>query len=372
VSVITGIGAVAAGKLALVMWAMAVGGLAVAATLWARVAWDGIRVAARFEPAKAFLGEQVILRLTVTNDKRIPLPMVRLGIWLPTNLAPIEEPGSVAIRGYQRRLAMPGRAVAELRLPVGPQRRGEYWLERVEVDLSDPFDLVPLRRTLVPEADVLVMPEPRIPIPVEVRRRLPFGRPARASRMFEERERFAGVRPYEAGDPLNRIHWKLTGHAGGLQTKLFEPTRSADVLLALDLSVGEPFWNAIYPEIAEDTIGWASFLARQAMDQGWRVGLIANTHLTRGRGPLRVPPTSVQGNEAGLFAALARMPNEPTSDLGPVLREHGRRVSAETVVVVITPRPGARLRHEIGLLRRRGAEVIELSPLEATLSGAVS
>jgi uncharacterized protein (DUF58 family) len=364
------VGAIAAGKLALVMWAMAVGGMAAAATIWVRVAWTGVSITARFEPARAFLGETVTLRVRVTNDKRIALPMVRLAIWLPAGLTPEADPGSTAIRGYLRRLAIPARAMAEFELPVRPEGRGEFWLERVEVDLSDPFDLVPLRRTVTPEADVLVMPDPRIPVPVDVRRRLPFGRPARASRMFEERERFAGVRPYEPGDPLNRIHWKLTGHAGGLQTKLFEPTRSADVLLALDLSVGEPFWNAIYPEIAEDTIGWASFLARQAMTEGWRVGLIANTHLTRGRGPLRVPPSSVKGNEAGIFAALARMPNEPTSDLGPVLREHGRKVSPDTVVVIITPRPGARLRHEIGVLRRRGAEVVQLSPLEAALAGA--
>ncbi|MFN2591110.1 MAG: DUF58 domain-containing protein, partial [Actinomycetota bacterium] len=367
---LVGVAAVAAGKLAPVMWAMAVGGLAVASMTWIRVAWNGVRVTARFEPRRAFMGEPITLHVRVVNDKRLPLPMVRLGIWLPPGLNPIADPGSTAIRGYQRRLAVPARASAEFLLPVEPTRRGEFWLERVEVDLSDPFDLVPLRRTLVPDADMLVMPEARIRMPVDVRRKLPFGRPALASRMFEERERFAGVRPYEPGDPLNRIHWKLTGHAGGLQTKLFEPTRSADVLLALDLSVGEPFWNAIYPDIAEDTIGWASFLARQAMDEGWRVGLIANTHLTRGRGPLRVPPGSVTGNEAAIFAALARMPNEPTSDLGPVLREHARKVSPDTALVVVTPRPGARLRQELGILRRRGAAVVELSPLEATLAGS--
>lgn len=364
--------AVAAGKLALLLWAVAVGSLATAAILWVRTAWRGVKVTAWFEPARAFVGEPVVLRVRVVNDKPFPLPMVRLGIWLPPGLSATGDPGSITIRGYQRRLALPGRSRADLELPVAPARRGEYWVERVEVQLSDPFDLTPLRRTLVPDADVLVMPEPRIPVPVDVRRRLPFGHPAMASRMFEERERFAGVRPYEPGDPLNRIHWKLTGHAGGLQTKLFEPTRSADVLMVLDLSVGEPFWNAIYPEIAEDTIGWASFLARQAMDEGWRVGLVANTHLTRGRGPLRVPPSAVKGHEAAIFAALARMPNEPTSDLGPLLREHGRRVSADTAVVVTTPRPGARLRQEIGVLRRRGAEVIQLSPLEAALAGAGS
>ena len=169
------------------------------------------------------------------------------------------------------------RSEAAFDLPIRLRRRGEFWVERIQVELTDPFDLSPLRRELPAEAVLLVMPEPRIGIPMSVRRRLPFGAPAQASRIFEARERFAGVRPYEPGDPLNRIHWKLTGHSGGLQTKLFEPTRTAEVLLVLDLAAGEPFWDSIFPEIAEDTIGWASFLARQAIGSGWRVGMIANT-----------------------------------------------------------------------------------------------
>ena len=71
------------------------------------------------------------------------------------------------------------------------------------------------------------------------------------------------------------------------------------------------------------------------------------------------------GNEAVLFAALARMPNQPTSDLGPVLREVGRRLVRRTTVIVVSPRPGPALSHEMEVLRRRGCDVLHLSPLEA-------
>jgi uncharacterized protein (DUF58 family) len=235
----------------------------------------------------------------------------------------------------------------------------------VELEISDPFDLLPVSRSLEHEAELLVMPEPRITAPVPILRRLPFGAPSPAARMFEDRERFAGVRPYELGDPLNRIHWKLTAHAGELQTKLFEPTRSADVLLVLDLAGGEPFWDNVFPGIAEDVIGWASVIGRRAFASGWRVGLLANTHFRRGRGLLRVPASSARGHEAALFAALARMPNEPTADLAPVLREAGRRLAGGSTVVVISGRPGPALREEVGRLRRRGAEVVQVSPLDA-------
>ncbi|HEX9315587.1 MAG TPA: DUF58 domain-containing protein, partial [Actinomycetota bacterium] len=272
-AIATGVVAVAGGRVALMLWATAVATMAGATLWWARTAWRGVSIEASFRPGRAFLGEPVTLRMHLVNTKRMPLPVVRLGIWLPPGLMPGGEDEGTPIRGFHRRLFVPGHSEAVLELPVRVLRRGEFWLERVEVELADPFELAPLDRELEPVADLIVLPDARIQIPVSVVRRLPFGHPAAAARMFEERERFAGVRAYEPGDPLNRIHWKLTGHTGLLQTKLFEPTRTADVMLALDLSVGEPFWDAIFPDVAEDTIGWASFLARQAMDGGWRVGL---------------------------------------------------------------------------------------------------
>ena len=356
--------AVAAGNTALLLWSTAAAAIAGGTAMWARLAWRGVDVAARFRPTRAFVNEPVMLRVHISNRKRMPLPLVRLSVWLPSGLRAARASEPAASRTFRRRLSLAGRSAITLDLPVLPQRRGEYWLERIRVELSDPFELAPVHRELVPDTDLLVMPEPRIQVPAAIRRRLPFGAPAPSQRMFEDRERLAGVRPYEPGVPLNRVHWKVSAHTGRLQIKLFEPSRSARVHLALDLATGEPFWDSIYPEIAEDVIGWASFVAHQAIDAGWRVGLVANTHLSRGRGPLRVPASTARGHEAALFAALARMPNEATSDLAPILRVTGRDLGREATVVVLSAKPGRWLRHEMTVLRRRGAEVVHLSPLE--------
>ena len=355
----------AAGNRALLLWAVSLIAIASAAAIWSRVAWRGVRIEATFKPSRVFSSEPLVLRVRIANGKRLPLPMVRASIWLPLGLTAAPGYGSATMRGFQRRFTLAGHSEVVLDLPVQARRRGEYWLERVLVSVSDPFGLVPLPRDLTPEAVLLVMPEPRIGIPMEVRRRLPFGQPALAARIFEERERFAGVRPYEAGDPLNRIHWKLTGHTGGLATKLFEPTRSADVMIAMDLAAGEPFWDNIYPAIAEDVIGWGCYLARQAIEAGWRVGLVANAHYSRGRGALRVRASTAHGHEAALFAAMARMPNEATSDLAPILRLAGRPLGRDASIVVISARPGPWLELEMAGLRRRGIEVQSLSPLAA-------
>jgi len=354
------------GFVGLLMWAVAVAAIAVVSTVWTRLVWEGVSVSAAFSTTRAFAGEPIALRVRIANDKRMPVPIVRMSVRLPPGLVPADE-DTGTMRGFRRRLSLAPRSELQLELPVRAAGRGEYWLESVLVELSDPFDLAPVWREVQPEAWLLVMPEARIQVPAAVRRRLPFGHPAPAARLFEDRERFAGIRPYQPGDPLNRIHWRLTAHAGAVQTKLFEPTRSADVLIALDVACGEPFWDNVFPELAEDAIGWASFVVRQGVGAGWRVGLVANTHLRRGRGPLRVRPATTPGHEAALFAALARMPNQPTSDLAGVLREVGRGLDRRATVVAISVRAGPRLRHELEVLRRRGAQVVELSPLEMLL-----
>jgi uncharacterized protein (DUF58 family) len=357
--------AVAWGQVVILLWASAIATLAVASTLWARTALRGVQVEAAFEPARAFVGEEVVLRVRISNGKRMPLPIVRLLVRYPQGLLPESDPDPIALRGHRRRLSIAGRSEVELRLPVVVTTRGEYWLEGVDVVVSDPFDLAPVRLEGETERPLLVMPQPRVGIPLRIVRRLPFGSPAPSVRLFEDREHFAGVRDYEPGDPMHHVHWKLSAHAGRLQTKRYEPTRSAEVLFALDVSNGEPFWHAVDPDTAEETIGWTSYLARQAIHAGWRTGLVANTHLRRGRGPLRVPTSDSAGSEAVLFAALARMPNQPTSDLGPVLRELGRRLVRRSTVIVVSPRPGVSLSHEMEVLRRRGCEVIHVSPLDA-------
>jgi uncharacterized protein (DUF58 family) len=346
------------------LWAVGVATIALAAEWWSRVAWRRVSVEVEVEPARAFAGEDIAIRIAIRNEKRVPLPIVRIGLSLPEGLLPSTDIALMAYRGHRRRLSIGSRSEITLRLPVVAPHRGEYWFEPIDVDLADPFDLSPIRHQIEVDRPLLVMPEPAFGVPLRVRRSLPFGAPAPAAHLFEDREHFAGVRDYEPGDPMHHVHWRLSAHAGRLQTKKFDPTRSAEVIFALDVAHGEPFWLAVDDALAEETIGWASYAARQAIMAGWRVGLVANTHLRKGRGPLRIAPATSAGQEAVLFTALARMPNQPTNDLAPVLREVGRRMVRRTTVLVLSPEPGDALRYEMEVLRRRGADVMHVSPLE--------
>jgi uncharacterized protein (DUF58 family) len=319
-----------------------------------------VTVDVALDPSRAFVGEDVVMRVTIRNGKRVPIPIVRLLLPLPEGLAAAGDGASPA--APRRRVSVGGRTEVTIEFSLIAPRRGEYWFEPLEVELADPLDLTPVHRALPIERPLVVMPEPIGGMPMHVRRRLPFGAPTPAARLFEDREHFAGVRDYEPGDPMHHVHWRLSGHVGSLQTMRFDPTRSAEVLFALDVAHGEPFWLSVDTADAEQTIGWASFAARQALKAGYRVGLVANTHLRKGAGPIRISSAASAGREAVLFTALARMPNQPTNDLAPVLREFARRMARRTTVLVLSPDPGPALRHEMEVLRRRGADVVHVAP----------
>ncbi len=229
-----------------------------------------------------------------------------------------------------------------------------------------PFDLAPIRREVAVERPLLVMPSPRGGVPMRMRRWLPFGAPVPAARLFEDSEHFAGVRDYEPGDPMHHVHWRLSAHAGAPPDQdVRAHALGGGAVRARPLRRRAVLGAGRRRRCAEETIGMASYLARQAIHAGWRAGVVANTHLRRGRGPLRVSAAASAGQESVLFTALARMPNQPTDDLAPILREVGRRLTRRTTVVVLSPTPGPSLIHEMERLRRRGSDVIHVVPAGA-------
>ena len=129
---VLGILAVATGYVPLLLWCVGIGALAGGLAVWSTQVWRKLEITAAFRPGRAFSGEQAMLHVRVVNRKRMPLPLVRLSIWLPEGLRPAgpRGPHGHTIRGFARELYVPGRSEISLALPVDVRRRGEFWLEK--------------------------------------------------------------------------------------------------------------------------------------------------------------------------------------------------------------------------------------------------
>ena len=71
-------------------------------------------------------------------------------------------------------------------------------------------------------------------------------------RLYEDPTRIAGVRRYEAGDPLNRVHWRATARTGVLHSKVYEPSTVVGVTLLLDFHIAahDPRHEPVRSELA--------------------------------------------------------------------------------------------------------------------------
>ena len=71
----------------------------------------------------------------------------------------------------------------------------------------------------------------------------PLGSARSRASLFTDPSRFAGVRRYEPGDPLRRIHWRATARVGEPVSRRYEPVHERQVVLAIDLqTVPGPHW----------------------------------------------------------------------------------------------------------------------------------
>ncbi len=53
---------------------------------------------------------------------------------------------------------------------------------------------------------------------------------------------FSEVRPYQAGDDIRSIDWRVTARTGKTHTKLFTEEREQPIMLFIDLSASMQFW----------------------------------------------------------------------------------------------------------------------------------
>jgi uncharacterized protein (DUF58 family) len=175
----------------------------------------------------------------------------------------------------QLRLIRPGGDFV-LRYKLHLKLRGYYQIGPLVLETGDLFGLH--RRYRVATEPHYLLVYPRV-VPLEgydITSRRPIGEVKLTHRLFEDPTRIAGVREYQAGDPLNRIHWRASARTGQLHCKIYEPTTVAGSTILLDFhkagyhQQGEPFRS----ELAVTT---AVSLAHALYLMGQQVGLVTNS-----------------------------------------------------------------------------------------------
>ena len=356
---------IAAGRTGLSLLGMLLLTIAGVSWVWNRWALHGLHYTRRLSERRAFLGETLTLELTVANRKLLPLPWLRIEDDWPTpvtvldaELLPSEQEtvGSLisllSLRWFER---------VRWRVHLRCDSRGYFHLGPAHLATGDVFGLFQRRETL-PHRDVLVV-YPRLYTLEELGlpAKEPFGDTRAALRIFEDPGRTAGVRDYDAADPLRRVHWKATARRQQLQVRVYEPTIRLQLVICLNVVTLPYEWQGSIPGLLEQAISVAASLARYGIERRYEVGLVANGCSPLSDQTLRVLPGRSPYQLVHILEALAALSPMPTARLAAMLLKESARLPWGATLAVISAVVDDELIEALLRLRAAGRRIVLFS-----------
>lgn len=150
--------------------------------------------------------------------------------------------------------------------------RGYYKLGQVRVTIYDPLMMNKRVIDFNKEIDVTVYPRV-VPVKQHLYRSQDlYGTLKSNIRTIEDRTNIVNIRPYQVGDQLKNIHWKLSAKKGDLQTKEFEQTVSSKIVIVLD-GAKDVFFDM---DKEETLVSFCASLSKAALDDGLKLKVLIN------------------------------------------------------------------------------------------------
>ena len=221
----------------------------------------------------AEIGDKVTVAVTLRNSGALPVPWLLAEDMLPR--AALDE-RRLRIKGKRLKIAFirPGNEVT-LSYGLTCLGRGYHQIGPVILESGDVFGLHRRFAAATTPHFLLVYP-PVVPLDgYDLASRRPIGEVVLTHRLYEDPTRIAGVRAYEAGDPLNRVHWRATARTGQLQSKIYEPTTLSGATILLDFHAAS-YPAAFEPQRSDMAVTAAASLANAIFEMGQQFGLVTN------------------------------------------------------------------------------------------------
>jgi uncharacterized protein (DUF58 family) len=346
---------------------------------------DNISATRECSRLTAEIGDKVAVIVTVRNQGRLPVGWLLLEDSLPREALAQRPP---RIRIEKRRssiIQLSAGGEKTLLYQVHFQMRGYYQLGPLLLESGDLFGLHRRYRIVTEPHFVLVFPKV-VPLQgYDLASRRPIGEVRMTHRLFEDPTRISGVRPYQTGDPMNRIHWRATARTGELHSKTYEPSSIAGSSLLLDFH-RDHYSAHSEPHRSELAVTTVASLANAVYQMGKQVGLFTNgrdaadrirqegwRHDFRARAAAqqivgmrdhsdRLQPVEVETRRGAeqlmrILETLARVEFTDGLTFSQLVTETASRLPRDATVVAVLPDVPDETAIALGNLRRRGFAV---------------
>lgn len=333
----------------------------------------------------AEIHDKIAVVVKIKNSGKLPIAWVLVEDSLPREALKQKPPRIKVEKKRQRLLELAPAAEESMLYQVTFLMRGYYQIGPLLVESGDLFGLHRKYMVLTEPHFVLVYPRVIPLIGYQLASRRPIGEVQIAHRLFEDPTRISGVRPYQQGDPLNRIHWRATARTGELHSKTYEPSSVAGMSLLLDFHKdvyndhGEPHRSELAITTCASLANAMSIIGQQVgfftngrdavdriREEGWKhefrtreaaradIGELSESDRLR---PVEVPTRRGADQFNQILETLARVELTDGMTLPQLAMEVAARMPRDATVVAILPDVSEDTAIALGSLRRRGFAV---------------
>ncbi len=333
------------------------------------------------------IGAVVRVEVTLANRGILKIPWLLCEDMLAREWL-VQNPPALEVTGKRMKLfTLKPRKEEKIEYTTKCRRRGYYELGPLLLETGDLFGLHRRFRIASDPGYLMVLPRV-VEVPAyDIASPRPLGEIHVTHRLYEDPTLITGVRPYEPGQPLNRIHWRASARMGELQVKVFQPSAVAGATILLDLD--ETQYRGTGGPFREDlAIVTAASLGLALVETGQSFGLLTNgvdaalrykAERTKrefgersaaqieatdqedpGPEPVALLPGRGESQFQTLRETLARLELSNGFGLAELAAQFTRFLPRNMTVLAILTRPTLEMVGALGHLRERGYQVIAI------------
>ncbi|MCW3792706.1 DUF58 domain-containing protein [Paenibacillus sp. LS1] len=357
------------------LWLVLVGGIVVGihGVWFGRPALRKLKYSRQFSKLRCYAGDELEMVETISNEKRVSVPWLRLEAMMPVSFVFRSGSGMDISQGeiYQNHKSIftlkPFTRITR-KHPFSCTQRGIYPLNTASMTGGDLFGVwrstkpIPLHMSMVVYPSLVNAED--LPAIYQV-----WQGEVEVSRwIVEDPFLILGVRPYGAGDPMNRIHWKASARTGELQVYKQGWTADPQSWIVVNIQESADMWSVVTrPEKIERALRYAATAAVDAISRGLPAGFAHNGyHVGGGRDAVRIEPDYGTPHLERVLEAMAEtelkcmVPMEQFLNDEVRLNEEAQQIRS---YLLITSYVSAAMEHEIARLHEQG-HCVTVLPVE--------
>ena len=269
---------------------------------WARA----LEVDIHFEGKEIFEGERGRLVETITNAKRLPLPMIKCKFLTSRSLMFDNSTVNQNTDNYYRNdvFTLGGRERLTRTISFKAAKRGLYNINSFELVGTDMF--FTLQTVLMQKMydEIYVLPRPFNTSEIKNSLQWINGEIKSKAHLIEDPFEYVGVREYQPFDELKNINWKATAKTGDLKVNTHGYTARQGVRIFLNLKDDGVLKHR---ENVENSIRFAVRMCMEFIGSGDRVALFANIPDVITGKPLIIPAGTGESHMEAILRGLARL-----------------------------------------------------------------